>query len=292
VAGLRSWIFLATLGLIPAAAAGSSAIADSILFVGNSFTYAAYSPVWKYRADTVRDLNGEGVGGVPALFKVFTREVGLDYAVSLETSGGKDLQWHIDQKTPVIDKAWDHVILQSYSTLDAKAPGDSANLVRSAPALARMFHARNPKVDIRLMATWSRADLTWRPGGRWYGQPIQAMARDVRAGYDRAAAASPLIHGVIGVGGAWNRAFATGFADPDPYDGIAAGQVDLWAFDNYHASTFGYYLEALMVFGAVTGRDPLSLGPKETAAAELGVSPAQAVAMQQIAHDELAASAH
>jgi hypothetical protein len=271
------------------AGAPASSFADSILFVGNSFTFAAYSPVWHYRADSVTDLNGEGVGGVPALFKLFTHEAGLDYAVSLETSPGKDLQFHIDQKTPLIDKAWDHVILQSYSTLDAKTPGDATGLVRSAGVLASLFHKRNSKVDVRLMATWSRADLTYKPGAHWYGQPIDAMQKDIRAGYDRAAAASPLIKGVIPVGGAWNRAFQTGFAAPNPYDGIGYGKVDLWAFDNYHASTFGYYVEALMVFGAVTGRDPLSLGPKEVAAAELGVSPAQAQAMQQIAHDELAA---
>lgn len=273
-------------GLVMAAA---SAAADTILFVGNSFTFAAYSPVWHYHAETVTDLNGDGVGGVPALFKAFTREAGLDYAVSLETSPAKDLQFHIDQKTAVIDRAWGHVILQSYSTLDAKNPGDPAGLVKSAAILAKMFHDKNRRVDIRLTATWSRADLTYRPAGHWYGKPIDAMEKDVRAGYDQAAAGSPFIKGVIPVGGAWNRAFTTGFADSNPYDGIEAGKVDLWAFDNYHASTFGYYIEALMVFGAVTGRDPLSLGPKEACAAELGVSPAQAQAMQQVAHDELAA---
>jgi hypothetical protein len=264
--------------------------AETILFVGNSFTYAAYSPVWKYRSATVTDLNGDGVGGVPALFKLFTQEAGLAYDVSLETAPGKDLQWHIDHKTPLLDRAWDHVILQSFSTLDAAKPGDPTSLVRSAGILAAMFHARNPAVDIRLDSTWSRADLTYLPAGHWYGQPISAMEQAVRAGYDQAAAASPVIKGVIPVGEAWNRAIETGFAAPNPYDGIAYGKVDLWAFDNYHASTFGYYIEALMIFGAVTGKDPRTLGPKEVAAAELGVSPAQAAAMQQIAFDQLAVS--
>ena len=62
------------------------------------------------------------------------------------------------------------------------------------------------------------------------------------------------------VGLAWNRAFAAGVADPNPYDGITPGQINLWAYDSYHASEFGYYLEALLVFGKVTGHDPLSLG--------------------------------
>jgi hypothetical protein len=272
-------------------ACGGAARADTILFVGNSFTFGALSPVWKFHAASVTDLNGGGVGGVPALFKTFTAEAGLDYTVSLETVGGKDLQYHLDNKRAVIDQAWDHVILQSYSTLNAAKPGDPASLITSAAVMAKMFRDKNPKADVRLTATWSRADLTYLTTGPWYGKPIGQMAKDVEAGYDQAAAGSPLITGVIEVGGAWNHAFDVGFADPNPYDGIEPGKVDLWAYDNYHASSFGYYIEALMVFGAVTGKDPLSLGPKETAAMELGISPAQATAMQQIAHDVLAAPA-
>ncbi|HZC16428.1 MAG TPA: DUF4886 domain-containing protein [Caulobacteraceae bacterium] len=274
--------------LVLLAASASQASADSILFVGNSFTFGALSPVWKFHAATVTDLNGGGVGGVPALFKTFAAEAGLDYTVSLETVGGKDLQYHLDNKRAVIDQAWDHVVLQSFSTLDAAKPGDSASLITSAAVMAKMFHDKNPRVDVRLTATWSRADLTYLTTGHWYGKPIGAMAKDVEAGYDQAAAGSPLIAGVIPVGLAWNRAFDTGFAGPNPYDGLAPGKVDLWAYDNYHASSFGYYIQALMVFGAVTGKDPLSLGPRETAAMELGISPAQATAMQQIAHDQLA----
>jgi hypothetical protein len=282
---------LGGVGAVAISMVGGAAQADTILFVGNSFTFGALSPVWKFHSPTVTDLNGGGVGGVPALFKTFTGEGGLDYTVSLETVGGKDLQYHLDNKRAVIDQAWDHVILQSFSTLDAGKPGDPTSLVASAGVMAKMFRARNPKADVRLTATWSRADLTYLSTGHWYGKPIGQMAKDVRAGYDQAAAGSPLIAGVIEVGSAWNRAIDTGFADPNPYDGIEPGKVDLWAYDNYHASSFGYYIEALMVFGSVTGKDPLSLGPKETAAVELGISPAQATAMQQIAHDELAGQA-
>jgi hypothetical protein len=284
-------------GAIVIAAASGAARADTILFVGNSFTFGALSPVWKFHNASVTDLNGGGVGGVPALFKTFTTEAGLDYTVSLETVGGKDLQYHLDNKRALIDQAWDHVVLQSFSTLDAAKPGDPTSLIASSAVMARMFHARNPKADVRLTATWSRADLTYLTTGPWYGKPIGQMAKDVEAGYDRAAAqanaagGTAAITGVIEVGAAWNRAFDVGFADTNPYDGIAPGKVDLWAYDNYHASSFGYYIEALMVFGAVTGKDPLSLGPRETAAMELGISPAQATAMQQIAHDVLAAPA-
>jgi len=290
---LRRRAASATLALvvcaIGSAVASGTWAAESVLFIGNSFTYGALSPVWKYRAAGVTDLNGGGVGGVPALFKLFASEAGLDYDVSLETVGGQGIDYHLKQKAALIDKPWDHVVVHGFSTLDVAKPGDPALLIASAGQMAAMLHARNPKLDILLTATWSRADQTYPPTGHWHGQPIEAMGRDVRKAYDAAAAASPYVRGVAPVGDAWNRAIAVGFADPNPYDGIGPGQVDLWSWDNYHASTYGYYLEALMVFGRLTGRDPAALGPRETAAMELGVSPAQASTLQKIAHDELAA---
>jgi len=109
---------------------------------------------------------------------------------------------------------------------------------------------------------------------------------------DRARAVTPAVAGILPVGEAWNRAFAAGIADPNPYDGIAYGQVDLWSYDQYHASIFGYYLEALVVFGRITGVDPTTLGRTEAAADELGISPVQATALQRIAREQLAAEPH
>jgi hypothetical protein len=59
-----------------------------VLFIGNSFTYAHGSAVRFYRTGTVTDMNGEGIGGVPALVKSFTQQAGIDYDVFLETRGG------------------------------------------------------------------------------------------------------------------------------------------------------------------------------------------------------------
>jgi hypothetical protein len=137
------------------------------------------------------------------------------------------------------------------------------------------------------MATWSRADQVYPAAGAWNGRPIDAMATDIRAAYDAAAAGAGAK--VIPVGEAWNRAMRTGVADSNPYDGIDAGKLDLWTYDHYHASTYGYYLEALVIFGALTSRDPRSLGPLECSAFELGLSRGEAQALQQVAFDELAA---
>ncbi len=115
------------------------------------------------------------------------------------------------------------------------------------------------------------------------------MGKDVDAGYRVAAQKVPGIAGVVPVGLAWNQAMDSGLADPNPYDGISKNQINLWAVDNYHASTYGYYLEALLVFGRVTGIDPLKVGDHEKAIGDLRLDPAVIRKLEQIAHDELAA---
>ena len=284
-------LIIAALLATPATAQTSALVprARTILFVGNSFTHAALSPVRRYRANTVTDLNGAGSGGVPALFKLFADQARLNYTVALETQSGMPLGFHWVQRRKLIDRAWDVVVLQELSTLDLTKFGDVAEYRFFAPQFAAMFARRNPRVVIELMATWTRADLTYRPGSPWSGKPVGAMASDVRRAADGVKALSPQIRGVIPVGEAWTRAFASGVADPNPYDGIAFGKIDLWAWDHYHASTHGYYLEALVVFGKVTGVDPTVLGPQERAADDLGISPEVAVALQRIAKAELAA---
>jgi hypothetical protein len=269
------------------AAGGSSA--GSILFIGNSFTFAYGSPVRYYRADSVTDLNGEGQGGVPALFKSFTTQAGLSYDVYLETQPGVGIDWHLEHKLDLIgQRPWDGVVMHGFSTLDPKKPGDPTVLIASVQQMATALRAKNSKVEIRVMATWPRADQTYMPQGAWYGKPIEAMANDVRDGYNRAAAGTRGI-AVIPVGDAWIRAMHTGVADPNPYDGIDAGKVNLWTFDSYHASTYGYYLEALVLFGAITGKDPRALGEFECSGFELGLSAPQVGALQQVAFDQLAA---
>lgn len=269
--------------------AATAAWAENILFIGNSFTFGATSPVLRYRPEQVTDLNREGIGGVPAIFKVLTTQARLDYKVSLETSPGKNFDWHLANRLPLIDRPWDVVILQGQSTLDLERPGDPTRLIESGRQLSDLLGRRNPSARIYYEATWSRADLTYLKPSPWKGKPIAAMARDVRAGYDRARAASKSVRGVLPVGEAWNRAMEAGVADPNPYDGVAFGKVDLWGWDQYHASAAGYYLSALVIFGAVTGLDPRTFGEREVAAYELGLSPAQARGLQKAAYDQLKA---
>jgi hypothetical protein len=277
------WLLTLALWLI----AGNT-FAASILFIGNSFTFGYGSPVRFYRPESVADLNSTGQGGVPALFKSFTAQAGLPYDVYLETEPGVGIDWHLEHKLEVIgQRSWDSVVMHGFSTLDSKKPGDPALLVASVRQMAQFLRTKNSKTDIRIMATWPRADQVYLAKGAWYGKPIEAMARDVRDGYDRAAAGTGIT--VVPVGDAWVRAMRTGVADSNPYDGIDADKMNLWTYDAYHGSTYGYYLEALVLFGNITGRDPRSLGTNECSGFELGLSGAQVGALQQVAFDQLAA---
>jgi hypothetical protein len=280
----RAFARVAAAALLLAAA---PATAKTILFIGNSFTFGGGSAVRIYHPDYVTDLNNERIGGVPALFATFARQAGLDWQVSLETSPGKDLAFHFATKKAELAGKWDVVMLQGFSTLDPLKPGDPTNHIKAAGELAAMFRAANPEVRVELVSTWSRADQTFRPGGHWYGKPITQMGRDVAAANTLAMRSSRDIAGVIPVGHAWNRAFLTGVADDNPFDGIAYGKIDLWTWDQYHASAEGYYLEALVIFGRVTGVDPRTLGETEIAGNELGIAPAWIKALQAVAAEEL-----
>ena len=288
----RSTFYSMVIGAAIVHLAGSAMAqpATSVLFVGNSFTFGYGSAVHFYRASTVTDLNDEGIGGVPALFKAFATQAGLNFDVALETHPGAGFEFHLANKQVVLgSRAWDRVVLQGQSTLDLDKPGDPAKLIATSRQIAELLRRPNPKTELYLVATWSRADQTYQPKGAWFGKPIEAMARDVRAGIDQAAAAAA-IKTVIPVGEAWTRAIQTGVADPNPYDGIEPGKVDLWTYDHYHASTPGYYLEALVVFGSLASIDPRTLGESECTAYELGLDRAQVNALQQVAFDELVAA--
>jgi hypothetical protein len=269
----------------------------SILFIGNSFTYGDLAPqVMHYKPGTVTDLVGTGLGGVPSLFKQMTVDAGLDYNVFLETEPGSNLDFHFDNRLALINRPWDKVVMHGQSNLDFAHPGDPTKITTWTHNLGKVFQSQNPNVDISLTATWSRANLTYKPAcesanppSPWCGGSILQMAQDVQKGYQFAMEHNQdIVSRINPVGLAWNNAILAGFADPNPYDGIAPGQVDLWAPDNYHASNYGYYLHALVDFGEITGRNPTSLG-FDTVAHDLGFTAQQAMQMQGFAAAAIAA---
>ncbi|HAS50118.1 MAG TPA: PEP-CTERM sorting domain-containing protein, partial [Gammaproteobacteria bacterium] len=126
----------------------------SLLFIGNSFTYAYGSAAKFYRADSVTDLNNEGIGGVPALFKSFADQAGLDYDVYLETRGGSGLDFHLENKLGVIGRRpWDRVVMHGFSTLDSSNPNNPAVLIDTTAQMSDFLQGLNPDVEVFLTAT-------------------------------------------------------------------------------------------------------------------------------------------
>jgi len=278
-----------TLTSLSLALSANFASADSVLFVGNSFTYGYGSAVKYYRPDTVTDLNNQGIGGIPALFKAFADQAGLDLDVYLETEPGSNFDFHLEKKSGVIGRRpWDIVVLQGHSTLDSANHGNPDKHIATSAQMSDLLLSRNEDVAIYLTSTWSRADMTHQANHFWSGKPIAQMALDLRAGYEKAAENTRGVVSVNPVGEAWTQAMTLGLADDNPYNGLEYGKVDLWTFDHYHASAYGSYLEALVVFGNVTGIDPRSLGQNECAGFELGMQNIVVKGLQEAAYQQLA----
>jgi hypothetical protein len=197
------------------------------------------------------------------------------------------------------------------------------NSLRTVPANPN----RNPAAKVWLTQTWARPDMVFPhlstvpdpnyptvPDGRpivdtsnaafpsgfpdtlYYPlEGLAGMTADLRAAFARKAAENPALAGVIPVGDAFQRAVDLGVAQGHGFygaDGVYApavpqDKINLWWIDYLHASKYGSYLSALVMFGQLTGIDPWSLGASEKAAADLGISPGDAVKLQQIAAEQL-----
>ena len=272
-----------------------------ILFIGNSFLHGNYQPVRSYNAAGVTDENAnvpagspraEGTagpyGGIPAIFKTLTEEVGLDYEVHSELSSGKPLEFHYVNALDIIAQPkWDVVVMHDYSTgpVPATRSGNPERFTKYADLLEQAIHAANKSADVYLYETWARADLTYPEKGPYHGETIEAMAKDLHDGYAAEFTRNGHFRALAHVGDAWMRAIHEGVAEADPTH-PEAGKVNLWGADSYHPSIYGAYLNALVVLNQVTGKDPRTLGGKERAAGALGITPEIAVTLQRIAYEQ------
>ena len=146
---------LALLALATLAAASAQAAPQSILFVGNSYTFGRVDPVLSYNAANVDDMtrprpdlpdpnftDTAGTrawephpwGGVPGIFKQLADQAGVEFDVSLSTRNAASLRGHFlntanadwDLRGNIAKRKWDVVVLQEQS--DAALPaGRGAN---------------------------------------------------------------------------------------------------------------------------------------------------------------------
>jgi hypothetical protein len=197
------------------------------------------------------------------------------------------------------------------------------NTLRTIPANPNP----NPLAKVYLTQTWARPDMVFPhlatvaddnyptvPDGRpivdtsnplfpdgfpdtlyYQADGLAAMTADLHAAFHSKAAANSGFAGVAPVGDAFQRALDLGVAKSTAFydaNGVYAAEdrhdpLNLWWIDYLHASKYGSYLSALVIFGTVTGIDPWSFGANEQAAADLGISRLDAMKLQQVASEQL-----
>jgi hypothetical protein len=178
----------------------------------------------------------------------------------------------------------------------------ACNAVREIPGNPNT----NPDTQVHLYQTWARPNLiaggfvtqtdditgevtrTTTPitGPYPAADGVERMTADLKAAYAALLAARPdLFASVAPVGEAFLLAIQQGFATRNMFapDAQTDGLIDLWHDDGTHASKWGSYLSALTLFGTITGLDPQRFDGNEDAARDLGLSHAEAEALQLIA---------
>ena len=307
-------------------------VPQRILFVGDSLTHGRYAPVRSYgamrtgspgvagtaqvvdenfgRTDARAEREPGPWGGIPGIFARLAVEAGLDYDVHLEAMSATSLAKHDRVASDVIDRpTWDVVVLQELSAkplpfaLTHSRVSDPAGFCASVAKLARGIRAAAPQARVYLYETWPSADLAKALAGEpgsdgFHARYVERLAEIVAAyrdAFDGARRTDPSIAAVAPVGRAWQRAWATGVADPDPY--VPSGAPLLWYGmhaqndppisrpDYLHPGVPGAYLSALVLFQQIAGVDVRTFGPREQAAAQLGIAPDLAARLQAVAFD-------
>jgi hypothetical protein len=169
----------------------------------------------------------------------------------------------------------------------------------------------NAAAELYLYQTWARPNLIdgafttsvdpstgavtrgVTPADTFYTD-LEGMTDDLRQGMLDAAALAAAdgtggFTGIAPVGEAFLRAVTDGVATRNMWadDATTDGLIDLWFDDGTHASAYGSYLSALVLFGELTGLDPARFGADEIAAHDLGIDPFSAVALQRVASAQL-----
>ena len=273
------------------ASAAAIAAPMKVLFVGNSFTHGHAAPTMTYNPQTITDANGLHLGGLPAIFKQFTQQAGLDCDVTIEAVSAKTLGYHLKKSAIIARPDWDAVVLQGQSTeaLPKMHGGDPDRFIADAVALRDMIRSKNKSAAIYLYETWSspRALPTSHYPDNDAG--LRIMQHDLQA----AAYSAFARHGfraVVRVGDAFMLALDQGIGTHVPFDGQLEVKTD--AFDMYdpedvrHASKYGYYLAAAVMYAKITGHDPRQLhaGPG-TAAESLQITASQAASLHALAYE-------
>ncbi len=207
-------------------------------------------------------------------------------------------------------------LITGIDTADANAhvPFAGITLAETPPLASYGYLSSNPAQPIFGSSTQAQ-----QAGNRAYApylgaaDPMGQMAGDLHAAYQNVAASFLVAHpgkSTVDValdGDAWITAMNWGVAQRNPFlTQEPVFTVNLWDSDpllacctvpvGYHPSVYGDYLNALTLFGHVTGVNPLRLFDEfeesngaQTAAAALGIDPLTATELANVALETLLA---
>ena len=209
-------------------------------------------------------------------------------------------------------------LITGIDAADAAAgkPNAAITLFQTPPIASYGFTSTNPNAPI-----FGSSTVAQQSGNKAYApyvgdaDPIAAMASDLHNAYLNEAAAFNAANptkshvSVALAGDAWVTAINQGVAQFNPFlVNEPAGQVDLWDSNpllacctvpiGYHPSQYGDFLDALVLFGQITGKNPELLdaewdpnNPLYSASASLalGISPGIADELAIAAEDTLLA---
>jgi hypothetical protein len=252
-----------------ATGAGSLLRADDVLFIGNSFTFAAMAPIVHFH------------GGVPKLFEAIARAKGHDVTTLAVTSGGKDWTWHLAQpKTAraLAASTWTWVVLQDDSTEPTQI-GSVPKFMAGGETFSDRIAQHTPNAGIVLYETWARPPGRFYaapPGNAFTGGPDEMMAQlhQNYAALQKDLAARnphrPVREALVGTAFARIRS---------EYPGITVDAVDA-----HHATAAGYYEAALLMDEAIYG-ESVKGAPSTFFDGAVVIPPDEAAELQAVADE-------
>jgi len=196
----------------------------------------------------------------------------------------------------------------------ASKPYAAVTLDETPPIASYGYTSSNPNAPIFGLST-----VAQQGGNKAYApyvgdsNPIAAMASDLHNAYENAASTYNATYptkshvSVALAGDAWVSAINRGIAQQDPFlVNEPAGEVDLWDSNpllaccetpiGYHPSVYGDYLDALVLFGQITGVNPTTLADEfdpgnaqydDSASVALGIAAPIAYDLAVVAEDTL-----
>jgi hypothetical protein len=183
-------------------------------------------------------------------------------------------------------------------------------LYETPPIASYGYTSSNPNAPI-----FGSSTVAQQGGNKAYApyvgdaNPISSMASDLHNAYETEATAYNVANptkshvGVALAGDAWVSAIDMGIAQQDPFlTNEPAGEVDLWDSDpllacctvpiGYHPSQYGDYIDALTLFGQITGINPTTIDAEfDTSNALYGDSASDALGISPQIADDLAMAA-